>query len=102
MDVAQAEIKHKQPERVRSEMRDENGKVEERESWVSLPTTCLFPAEFKMSTTVGGPSSISILKKRPTSQGGAPEEHYWRKTARGKLQRGQSIPATLQLLQVLY
>jgi hypothetical protein len=35
------------------------------------------------------PSTITILKKRPASHGGAADECYFRKTARGKLQRGQ-------------
>ncbi|BGP10533.1 exosome catalytic subunit dis3 [Rhodotorula toruloides] len=33
------------------------------------------------------PSTITILKKRPASHGGAADECYFRKTARGKLQR---------------
>lgn len=33
------------------------------------------------------PSTISILRKRPAGQGGASSTAYWRKTARGKLQR---------------
>ncbi|GAA5869763.1 hypothetical protein JCM16303_001786 [Sporobolomyces ruberrimus] len=33
------------------------------------------------------PSSITILRKRPAGQGGASSTSYWRKTARGKLQR---------------
>ncbi|BGP19161.1 hypothetical protein JCM10213_006493 [Rhodosporidiobolus nylandii] len=40
-----------------------------------------------MATQVHGPSSIAILKKRPASEGLAPQHSYWRKTARGKLQR---------------
>ncbi|GAA5853796.1 hypothetical protein JCM8547_007454 [Rhodosporidiobolus lusitaniae] len=38
-------------------------------------------------SVVQGPSSISILKKRPASHQAAPHHAYWRKTARGKLQR---------------
>ncbi|GAA5882413.1 hypothetical protein JCM1840_000408 [Sporobolomyces johnsonii] len=37
--------------------------------------------------TLQQPSSISILRKRPAGQGGASSAAYWRKTARGKLQR---------------
>ncbi|BGP26866.1 mitotic control protein dis3 [Rhodotorula toruloides] len=33
------------------------------------------------------PSAVTILKKRPASHGGAADECYFRKTARGKLQR---------------
>ncbi|GAA6017904.1 hypothetical protein JCM11491_001210 [Sporobolomyces phaffii] len=33
------------------------------------------------------PSSITILRKRPAGQGGASSTSFWRKTARGKLQR---------------
>ncbi|GAA5957793.1 hypothetical protein JCM21900_004555 [Sporobolomyces salmonicolor] len=40
-----------------------------------------------MATIQQAPSSISILRKRPAGQGGASSAAYWRKTARGKLQR---------------
>ncbi|GAA5973225.1 hypothetical protein JCM11641_006332 [Rhodosporidiobolus odoratus] len=40
-----------------------------------------------MPAQVHAPSTISILTKRPASQGGADQHAYWRKTARGKLQR---------------
>ncbi|GAA5932387.1 exosome catalytic subunit DIS3 [Sporobolomyces koalae] len=40
-----------------------------------------------MSDATGTPSSITILRKRPAGQGGASSTAYWRKTARGKLQR---------------
>ncbi|GAA5821795.1 hypothetical protein JCM11251_001028 [Rhodosporidiobolus azoricus] len=40
-----------------------------------------------MATSQQTPSSISILRKRPHQQGSASNHLYWRKTARGKLQR---------------
>ncbi|BGP57585.1 hypothetical protein JCM8202_000489 [Rhodotorula sphaerocarpa] len=40
-----------------------------------------------MSATTHAPSSVSIIRKRPAGAGGAADEHFWRKTARGKLQR---------------
>ncbi|GAA5984941.1 hypothetical protein JCM5350_000071 [Sporobolomyces pararoseus] len=40
-----------------------------------------------MSDTLPPPSSITILRKRPAGQGGASTTSFFRKTARGKLQR---------------
>ncbi|GAA5988843.1 hypothetical protein JCM10908_006194 [Rhodotorula pacifica] len=40
-----------------------------------------------MASTVHAPSSVSIIRKRPAGAGGAADAHFWRKTARGKLQK---------------
>lgn len=40
-----------------------------------------------LTMSEGTPSSITILRKRPAGQGGASSTAFWRKTARGKLQR---------------
>jgi len=42
------------------------------------------------TSTQSTPSTITILRKRPHGQGGAQDHAYFRKTARGKLMRGQS------------
>ncbi|GAA5995943.1 exosome catalytic subunit DIS3 [Rhodotorula paludigena] len=39
------------------------------------------------SSTSRTPSQVTILRKRPHGQGGAPDHAYFRKTVRGKLQR---------------
>ncbi|GAA5953845.1 hypothetical protein JCM8115_004175 [Rhodotorula mucilaginosa] len=40
-----------------------------------------------MVSTVHAPSTVSIIRKRPAGAGGAADAHFWRKTARGILQR---------------